>query len=904
MQLGIDTIIIISGEDRTDSVASCTARSGKYDIIYHGTSRVYSYSSTNVKVLKLIQKIDPTSVVFKANGHTISLIDEILDFGEFYRIKRKNYRDLSYRKAEVNISKNCLYDAKARDLFNYFKATAKAVSLKAEHGFNILGTKYEQILSVEDFTVLAKYLKPNSPIETKRNAFQLIYPFGLNQSQKTAIQNAFSSQISIIQGPPGTGKTQTILNIIANAVRNGNTVAVISNNNYAIQNIAEKLEKHKLSFLAAFLGSHSNKEKFIAAQSGIYPQMASWVLPREKINVLNKDIHKLSDELTFMMDVRTRIAHIDQELLDLQSEHFYFEEYYKAKNRLAIDTSRLERLPSRKLLSLWLEYEFSIGRKVGLIKKILIAMQYGSSTLKFFSSCSGEAIPLLQKLYYKNKASELQAEKKILESQLKGYHFEKKMDELRQKSMTLFKAELAHRYYRQLHRRRFELTDLYKSPDDFTKEYPVILSTTYSIKGTLSTDYVYDYVIVDEASQVDLVTGVLAFSCAKNIVIVGDQQQLPNVLTPQEVSAADSIWNQHNFDEQYHFTTHSMLTSAIEIWPSVPSTLLREHYRCHPKIAAFFNQKFYKGELIVMTEDHGEEDVLTMYRTAPGNHARGHLNQRQIDVIKMEVLPKLTQLGYTSIGIISPYRDQVAAIQKQLGDTFEVATVHKFQGREKDAIILTSVDNIVGDFVDDPNMLNVAVSRAIRSLSVVISSNAGNSKTNYGDLAKYIEYNNLQIIDSKVFSVFDLLYKEYNEQRIQYLKKHKRVSVFDSENLAYSIIEKVLSMEEFSKISCVVHSSLTTLIKDFSILTEEEAKFASNPLTHIDFLLFNKMDKSPVIAIEIDGTKYHAHGSRQEERDKIKDSILVKCCIPLLRIRTNENDEKNRIASALHNALI
>lgn len=347
-----------------------------------------------------------------------------------------------------------------------------------------------------------------------------------------------------------------------------------------------------------------------------------------------------------------------------------------------------------------------------------------------------------------------------------------------------------------------------------------------------------------------------------------------------------------------------MLTSAIEIWPSVPSTLLREHYRCHPKIAAFFNQKFYKGELIVMTEDHGEEDVLTMYRTAPGNHARGHLNQRQIDVIKMEVLPKLTQLGYTSIGIISPYRDQVAAIQKQLGDTFEVATVHKFQGREKDAIILTSVDNIVGDFVDDPNMLNVAVSRAIRSLSVVISSNAGNSKTNYGDLAKYIEYNNLQIIDSKVFSVFDLLYKEYNEQRIQYLKKHKRVSVFDSENLAYSIIEKVLSMEEFSKISCVVHSSLTTLIKDFSILTEEEAKFASNPLTHIDFLLFNKMDKSPVIAIEIDGTKYHAHGSRQEERDKIKDSILVKCCIPLLRIRTNESDEKNRIASALHNALI
>ena len=75
--------------------------------------------------------------------------------------------------------------------------------------------------------------------------------------------------------------------------------------------------------------------------------------------------------------------------------------------------------------------------------------------------------------------------------------------------------------------------------------------------------------------------------------------------------------------------------------PQVPQTMLREHYRCHPKIINFCNQKFYRGELIIMTEDHGETDVLSAIRTVKGNHARNHYSQRQIDVIRKEILPTL-----------------------------------------------------------------------------------------------------------------------------------------------------------------------------------------------------------------------------------------------------------------------
>lgn len=903
MQSIRDTLIIVNGKDKTDSIVSCNYRGGKCDIVYNNSPRTYSYNGVNVRILKLIQNIDPKSVIFKAKGRTITDIDQILYFGEFYRVVRANRKDLSYHKNDVELLKNCLYEAKSHELFEYFKETASALSLKTDNGVNILQRQYEKISAVEDTTVLAKYLDPSNPISARNENKQLIYPFGLNQSQKKAVENAFSSQISIIQGPPGTGKTQTILNIIANAVRIGKTVAVVSNNNSATQNVAEKLEKQGVSFITAFLGSLYNKEQFLLSQTGTYPNMGDWMLQREIHDKLNTEVQQLSDEINSMLDSRNRIAQIEQELLALKPEQFYFEEYYKTKGPTSIEPPHLSKLSSAKLLSLWLEYEHQADKRPGFFKRLLIALRFSRAALTVFKYVPEEAIPFLQDLFYKTKLQELQDEKRTLEIKLKEYRFDAKMEELRTKSMKLFKAELAQRYAKIPRRTIFEKKDFRGASEAFTAEYPVILSTTYSIKGTLSTEFIYDYLIVDEASQVDLATGVLAFSCAKNIIIVGDQKQLPNVLTSDDIKTADAIWNRHKFDERYHFATHSMLASATEIWQNVPSVLLREHYRCHPKIAAFFNQKFYGGELIVMTEDHGEEDVLTMYRTAPGNHARGHLNQRQIDVIRTEVLPKLQKLGYEDIGVITPYRDQVAAIKTQLGSLYDVATVHKFQGREKDAIVLASVDNIIGEFVDDPNMLNVAVSRAVRSLSVVISSSKENEKTNYGDLAKYIEYNNFQIIDSKVFSVFDLLYKGYYEQRRQYLKKHKRVSEYDSENLAYAVIEKILQMPEFAKIDCAMHSSLSTLVKDYSLLAEPEARYASNPLTHIDFLLFNKMNKSPVMAIEVDGTRYHVDGSRQAERDAMKNSILAKCGIPILRIRTNESGEQARIIAMLFEAL-
>ena len=96
-----------------------------------------------------------------------------------------------------------------------------------------------------------------------------------------------------------------------------------------------------------------------------------------------------------------------------------------------------------------------------------------------------------------------------------------------------------------------------------------------------------------------------------------------------------------------------------------------------------------------------------------------------------------------------------------------------------------------------------------------------------------------------------------------------------------------------------MHVSLATLVKDYEPLTEEERTYARNPLTHVDFLLFNQMDKQPVLAIEVDGTGFHETGSKQAEWDRKKNFILEKCAVPLLHSRIDGSGEKEKVRNAL-----
>lgn len=819
-------------------------------------------------------------------GYVYNVI-KILKFESVCKLFFGDDTSIVVPKYSVQLVKNNEPQTLSINKFDYYKEISKIVSVKTEDGKSLLTDEYEGINFVSNDTALYKYLNPKSGIYKRDvNLDNIIFPFGANKSQFQAVRNAMSSQISIIEGPPGTGKTQTILNIIANIVKSGQTVAVVSNNNAATDNVYEKLQKYNLDYLCARLGKRENKEEFINNQTGQYPKFSDKL---ENEHSIKDEILELNKSITKIFDIQNDIAKLREELNEIKLQHQYFNKHHDSNINIP-KIRNIKNINSKKIMKLKVEYEEL--KEINLWFRIKSQFIYGIGKKDFYKQERKNIINCYNRLFFIVKEMELEKTIKNNNKQLEQLGNDK-LNILINDSLKILNEYLRKRYSQNTERKIYDIKDLYNNSKEFNNEYPIIFSTTYSITKCLNRNYMFDYIIMDESSQVDLITGVLALSVAKNAVIVGDLKQLSNVITRDNKNTIEEISKKYMIPSNYDYLQHSFLSSVSYTVTDAPKKLLQEHYRCHPKIIQFCNKKFYDGKLIVMTEDKGENNVLEAYISAKGNHARGHKNIRQIDIIEKEIIPKLTdKITIKDIGVISPYREQKKELEARFGTELKVDTIHKFQGREEEAIILTTIDNEIGEFVDDSKMLNVAVTRAKRFLRVIVSNSKNNVGTNIDDLIKYIQYNNFEVVESKTKSIYDMLYKENRKQHMEYLKNKNRISDYDSENLTYNLIEEVIKENKFDNLDIVVHIPLMDIFANDDLLDEEEKSYANNAWTHIDFVIFNKMDKKMVLGIEVDGYYYHREGTKQQERDKLKDRILEKYEVPLIRFSTAGSGEK------------
>lgn len=701
---------------------------------------------------------------------------------------------------------------------------------------------------------------------------------------------------------------------IRKEVIRGESVAVVSSNNSATKNIIDKLTKYEVDFISAYLGNTENKEEFIKSQTSI-PQMRCWRIRNTEIKEIEKSLKQRYKHLQEKLEQQNKLSKLKQELSAYKLEYShhlkYIEQFYIEE--IPEDITNIKSVDKALEMSFLVEIadeEYKNKNKfIEIIKTVIefLKIKKFKRTIaeqllkKYSKEC---LIALYQQKFYQIKIFKNKKAIEKLEQELNSFDFNSKMKEYSELSTQIFKAKLAEKYTLQK-RKTYTIDELQTKSEDFIKDYPVVLSTTYSLRTCLSKDVMYDYVIVDEASQVDLCTGVLALSSAKKAVIVGDLKQLPNVVDSKNAKLTDEVFNNFDMPEVYRYKNHCLLSSVSELFKQAPHTLLKEHYRCHPKIIEFCNKKFYNNELIILSKIQSDKKPLIVYKTVAGNHTRDNVNQRQIDVIKNEIIPNENLCTIDdSLGIVTPYRNQTNALQSQFkGTGVKADTVDKFQGQENKVIILSTVDNNITDFTDNPNRLNVAISRAIEQLIVVINGNEQKKDTIINELVKYIEYNNCEIKESKIFSVFDLLYQTYAEQRRIFLRKYKKISEYDSENLMYGLINEIIKKYN-GNYEIAVHVPLNMIIRDLGLMSDDEKKYAKNDWTHVDFLIYKTIDKSPVLAIEVDGSKYHKEGSKQAKRDELKNTIFAKYDIPLCRFSTAGSNEKEKLSQMFKETIV
>ncbi len=277
----------------------------------------------------------------------------------------------------------------------------------------------------------------------------------------------------------------------------------------------------------------------------------------------------------------------------------------------------------------------------------------------------------------------------------------------------------------------------------------------------------FDLLVVDEASQCDIASALPLLFRARRVVVIGDPMQLRHISTLSK-QQDQQLLSKHGLVDDYPgwaYSPRSLFDLASSLCRSEDIVALRDHHRSHADIIEFSNATFYEGRLRVATR----YDCLRRPRTdepsvrwvhVQGRTVRpgtgGAVNEQEARKVVAEI-ERLINQGYRgSIGVVSPFRAQANRIRdlvsqhdaanSRLADLdFLADTVHKFQGDERDVMIFSPVvsegvpDTALGFLRSNPNLFNVAITRARAALVVVGDHSAAiNCSVDY--LARFAAY--------------------------------------------------------------------------------------------------------------------------------------------------------------------
>jgi predicted RecB family nuclease len=261
-------------------------------------------------------------------------------------------------------------------------------------------------------------------------------------------------------------------------------------------------------------------------------------------------------------------------------------------------------------------------------------------------------------------------------------------------------------------------TELVENVTDVQEAHGVpLLAGTAWLFAHESFDGALDYLFLDEAGQISLGDALAMGTCARNVVLLGDPNQLAQVSQGVHPQGTDASVLEH------------LLGAETTISPD-RGVFLARTFRLHPDLCAYVSEAFYEGRL--------EPDATTAARTTPAgtglrylpvpHEGRRQESPEEVARVREEV-GRLLGLGMRAdqLIVVAPYNAQVNLLRGELPEAVRVGTVDKFQGQEADVVLYSMASSSGEDiprsleFLFSRNRLNVAISRA-RCLAYLVAS--------------------------------------------------------------------------------------------------------------------------------------------------------------------------------------
>lgn len=404
---------------------------------------------------------------------------------------------------------------------------------------------------------------------------------------------------------------------------------------------------------------------------------------------------------------------------------------------------------------------------------------------------------------------------------------------------------------------------------------PCWIMPLYKVSETITPKQeMYDYVIIDEASQLGP-DAIFLLYISKNIIIVGDDKQTSpeyvgidsNIMTPHILRHLNGIPFSDYYGTEFSFFDHAkFFCDGV--------TVLREHFRCMPEIIEFSNRHFYApdGKGLYPLKQYSEkrlDPLVSLFCSNGYTEGTGARIINEPEAKKMaESIGKLIEderyIGKT-LGVITLQGNQQASlIENLLLKTIGEKEFHKrkivcgnsssFQGDERDIIFLSLVtaprhkrSALVRP--EDERRFNVAVSRAKEQIwlfhSVQLDDLSNTNDLRYKLLDHFKNFNSYQQIFNKPI-----------ERRLG-----TQPEPFDS----------WFEVDVYNDI----------IRKKLSIIPQYEV---AKGRYRIDMVAL--LPDGTKIAIECDGDKWH--GAEQHQNDIMRQKVLERCGWQFFRVRGYE----------------